>query len=114
MLADGCEAIVRAQRPSNLEGLEAAVRQILTDRLADHQMDDSNLTLKELDLIRQSFMDTLRGAYHPRIQYPPTKRAAPEVAPAASTSISEPRESMGDTPATPANNPAIEPNIGTL
>ena len=114
MLADGCEAIVRAQRPANLEALEAAVRQILTDRLADHQLDDSNLTLKELELIRQSFMETLRGAYHPRIQYPPTKRSAPEVAPAAAPPIAEPQESVIDVPASPTASGAIEPNVGTI
>jgi putative nucleotidyltransferase with HDIG domain len=81
MLADGCEAIVRAQRPVNLEAMDAALREILTDRLADHQLDDSNLTLRDLDFVRQSFLDSLRGAYHPRIQYPQAKRA--QDAPAA-------------------------------
>ncbi len=114
MLADGCEAIVRAQRPANLDGLEAAVRQILTDRLADHQLDDSNLTLKELDQIRQSFMDTLRGAYHPRIQYPPTLRNAPGGAATPTTSIAEPQEGVADSPSTPTNSAAIEPNVGTI
>ena len=93
MLADGCEAIVRAQRPANLEAMEAALREILTDRLADHQLDDSNLTLRDLDMVRQSFLDSLRGAYHPRIQYPQVKRnqdvPAPEALPESSgTAIS--------------------------
>jgi hypothetical protein len=61
--------------------MDAALREILTDRLADHQLDDSNLTLRDLDFVRQSFLDSLRGAYHPRIQYPQAKRA--QDAPAA-------------------------------
>ncbi len=70
MLADGCEAVVRAQKPADVESLDTIIRNIMTDRLSDHQLDESNLTLRELELIRQSFFETLRGVYHPRIQYP--------------------------------------------
>jgi cyclic-di-AMP phosphodiesterase PgpH len=70
MLADGCEAVVRAQKPADVEGLDNIIRTIMADRLSERQLDESNLTLRELELIRQSFFETLRGAYHPRIQYP--------------------------------------------
>ena len=70
MLADGCEAVVRAQKPADVEALDNIIRTIMADRLSERQLDDSNLTLRELELIRQSFFDTLRGMYHPRIQYP--------------------------------------------
>ncbi len=70
MLADGCEAAVRARRPSALEETDAVLRKVISERIADHQLDDSELTLRDLETIRQSFLDTLRGAYHPRIEYP--------------------------------------------
>ena len=70
MLADGCEAIVRARKPAALEDTDALVRKVISERIADHQLDDANLTLHDLEVIRQSFLDTLRGAYHPRIEYP--------------------------------------------
>jgi membrane-associated HD superfamily phosphohydrolase len=35
-----------------------------------NQLDDTLLTLRDLNLIAESFVTTLRGTYHPRIQYP--------------------------------------------
>jgi membrane-associated HD superfamily phosphohydrolase len=70
MLADGCEAAVRARRPSAVEETDATIRKIISERIADHQLDLTDLTLQDLEIIRQSFLDTLRGAYHPRIEYP--------------------------------------------
>jgi putative nucleotidyltransferase with HDIG domain len=70
MLADSSEAIVRAGRFATFEEMDAALRQLFADRLADHQLDDSDLTLRDIELVRQSFLETLRGVYHPRMQYP--------------------------------------------
>ncbi len=74
MLADGCEAIVRAKHPNAVEETDALLLKVISERIADHQLDDTQLTLHELELIRQSFLDTLRGAYHPRIEYPELTR----------------------------------------
>ena len=74
MLADGCEAAVRARKPSSPEETDEIVRKVITERLADHQLDEVNMTLQELERVRQSFLDTLRGAYHPRIEYPEMNR----------------------------------------
>jgi membrane-associated HD superfamily phosphohydrolase len=41
-----------------------------------NQLDDTLLTLRDLKLITESFVTTLRGTYHPRIQYP--KAAVPD------------------------------------
>jgi putative nucleotidyltransferase with HDIG domain len=70
MLADGSEAVVRARRPATIEETDALLRKVISERIADHQLDDTGLTLQDLEIIRQSFLDTLRGAYHPRIEYP--------------------------------------------
>jgi membrane-associated HD superfamily phosphohydrolase len=70
MLADGSEASVRARRPSQIEETDALLRKVISERIADHQLDDAGLTLHDLEVVRQSFLDTLRGAYHPRIEYP--------------------------------------------
>jgi putative nucleotidyltransferase with HDIG domain len=70
MLADGCEAAVRARRPTAVEDTDAMIRKVISERIADHQLDLTGLTLQDLEIIRQSFLDTLRGAYHPRIEYP--------------------------------------------
>jgi len=72
MLADGCEAAVRAKGPSSVEELSEIVRKVVADRVACDQLSDCPLTLRDLDLIRESFTRTLQGVFHPRIQYPET------------------------------------------
>jgi len=72
MLADGCEAAVRAKGPSSVEELSEIVRKVVADRVACNQLSDCPLTLHDLDLIRESFTRTLQGVFHPRIQYPET------------------------------------------
>jgi len=70
MLADGCEATARARRPKNGEEIEAAVQYIFDQRIQDGQLDACPLTLAELQLVRETYIEILRGAFHPRIQYP--------------------------------------------
>lgn len=70
MLADGCEARVRAERPKEEEDLRAIVKAVIDERVASGQLDDTHLTLQDLTEIVDSFSATLRGVYHPRIIYP--------------------------------------------
>ena len=70
MLADGAEATVRASRPANRAEMERIIRQIINDRLISGQLDECDLTLKDLDGIRVAFISVLQGVFHPRIQYP--------------------------------------------
>jgi len=72
MLADSVEAKARAEKPENGQEIDDLVRSIIQDRLNNHQLDDTSLTLHDLKLIRQSFVSTLKGMYHPRIHYPET------------------------------------------
>ena len=43
---------------------------------ADGQLDDVDLTLHDLQLIRESFVNTLKGVFHPRIAYPKEEKPA--------------------------------------
>ncbi len=70
MLADGIEASVRAHRPSTQAETERIIRQVINDRLVSGQLDECDLTLRDLDKIRQAFVSVLQGVFHPRIQYP--------------------------------------------
>jgi len=84
MLADGIEASVRARRPTDSDATERVIRQITNDRLVAGQLDECDLTLKDLDKIRQAFTEVIQSVFHPRIQYPDRtrkrtpKRVAPE------------------------------------
>jgi hypothetical protein len=70
MLADGVEAKARADAPENDERIEELVRWVVEDRLSKGQLDRTELTLRDLDNIRRSFVSSLRSIYHPRIRYP--------------------------------------------
>ncbi len=70
MLADGSEARARAERPKDEEALRAMVKNVVENRLAMGELDETNLTTADLNTIIHSFTTTLRGIYHPRIEYP--------------------------------------------
>jgi len=76
MLADGCEARIRAERPETEEDLEKLVKSTIDNRMAEGQLDDTQLTLSDLTEIRESFTASLRGIYHPRVKYPQLESSA--------------------------------------
>ena len=70
MLADGIEAASRTlvdPTPSRIQGL---VSKIITNAFADGQLDECELTLKDLNQISGSFNKILNGIFHHRIEYP--------------------------------------------
>ncbi len=73
MLADRCEAAVRARRPTTPEDLAQVVGEIFGEVLEMGQLDDCPITLRELNEVRQSFVYTLKGLFHPRLPYPTAK-----------------------------------------
>ncbi len=77
MLADSSEAAVRSSRSNSAEEMDAVIRRVFSERLNEHQLDDSDLTLREMEVARLSFLETLRGMYHPRIVYPQVAGAQP-------------------------------------
>lgn len=77
MLADGSEARVRAERPPDENALRKVIKSVIEHRLSSGQLDETDLTLRDLDQLIDSFTTTLRGIYHPRIEYPDTKKELP-------------------------------------
>jgi putative nucleotidyltransferase with HDIG domain len=70
MLADCCEAAVRAERPASVEEIEELVRKVIGNKVLAGQLDECDLTLRDLDEIRNAFVSILQGVFHPRIKYP--------------------------------------------
>lgn len=70
MLADTCEARMRAERPKDESELQELIRSVVKDKLDLGELDDTQLTMQNLEDIVGSFTSTLRGVYHPRLQYP--------------------------------------------
>jgi len=70
MLADTCEAVVRARRPATPEELAKVVDEVFDQVIRSGQLDECPITMRELRTARDAFISTLRGMFHPRIQYP--------------------------------------------
>ena len=70
MLADSVEASARAAVDRSSEQIDALVERVLSERLSEGQLDDCDLTLRDMRSVAESFKSTLRAMYHPRIEYP--------------------------------------------
>jgi cyclic-di-AMP phosphodiesterase PgpH len=79
MFADGVEARSRAERPANDEEVRLLVRSVIENRTKDGQLDNAPLSQRDLAVITESFVTTLRVAYHPRLEYPVEAPATQEV-----------------------------------
>lgn len=73
MLADSIEAASRSLDEPTPVRLQNIVKNIIQRKFMDGQLNDCNLTLKDLTTIEESFIRILHGIYHQRIDYP--KRA---------------------------------------
>ncbi|MEO5986402.1 MAG: HDIG domain-containing metalloprotein, partial [Candidatus Limnocylindria bacterium] len=70
MLADGVEASVRSLDSKDEESIRGMVDRIVDARVEDGQLDDAELTLKNITQIKDAFVGQLLGMYHARIKYP--------------------------------------------
>jgi cyclic-di-AMP phosphodiesterase PgpH len=73
MLADSVEASVRSLSSQEEPAIRAMVDRIISERQDDGQLDECDLTLRDLDRIREAFVAQLLGMYHRRIEYPQNK-----------------------------------------
>jgi putative nucleotidyltransferase with HDIG domain len=73
MLADSVEASVRSLGTPDEATIRAMVSRISRERLEDGQFDECEVTLRDLERIREAFVAQLLGMYHRRIEYPQNK-----------------------------------------
>ncbi|UQZ76761.1 hypothetical protein C2I17_20655 [Niallia circulans] len=73
-IADSVEAAVRSLNAPTTEQIDSLIKNIISDRLQDGQLDECDLTLKELDIVRNTLSETLKGIFHSRIEYPEMKK----------------------------------------
>ena len=69
-LADSVESASRTLVKPNSARVEQLVEDIVRNRILDHQLDECDLTLAELALVKASFVKTLLSMMHSRIKYP--------------------------------------------
>jgi len=92
MFADGVEACARAENPVDDEAVRALVRGVIERCRKDGQLADAPLTQRDLSIITESFVTTLRVTYHPRLEYPQDRPAQPgpaELPPTQPTPVPE-------------------------
>ena len=70
MIADSCEAAARTLAEPTPENVRYIVTKIIDAIVADDQLDECDLTLRELTQIRESMIRSLVAIYHSRVDYP--------------------------------------------
>ncbi|MCM8779955.1 MAG: HDIG domain-containing protein [Candidatus Omnitrophica bacterium] len=70
LLADSVEAASRSLKDTNSAKIEETVRKIINNKFIDGQLDDCELTLRDLETISSTFIRILGSVYHARVNYP--------------------------------------------
>ncbi len=79
MLADGVEAAVRSMGLTSNEQIREKVKEIIEGKFDEGQLDQCELSLKDLQIVEDTFVHTLTAQRHRRIEYPDRKDIAKEV-----------------------------------
>lgn len=69
MLADCIEASVRSMDEKTHDSIKMQIEKMFKARMDDGELDASELTLKDINILKQSFLNTLTAVYHTRIKY---------------------------------------------
>ena len=93
MLADAVEASARSLPQITPEILENHVQTLIAAKLAEGQLDECDLSLKDLSTVRDSFASVLRGVLHGRIAYPDTAALSGQLGPSSGDWV---RETLGE------------------
>ncbi len=70
MIADMAEAGVRSLAKPTPQKIEHMIRKMLRAKMDDHQLDDTALTVSDLETIVMVYTRMLASVYHPRVEYP--------------------------------------------
>ena len=104
MIADSCEAAARSLAEPTPENIRFIVTKIIDAILTDDQLDECDLTLRELTQIRESMIRSLVAIYHSRVDYPGY------VPPPSGQFRITPDDGKDQTPTTPVTNRPIYQN----
>ncbi len=73
MLADSVEGATRPMEDHSPQKIGDVVRKVINNKFIDGQLDECDLTLREIDVIASSFVRVLSAMYHGRVKYPENK-----------------------------------------
>ncbi|MBR5099942.1 MAG: HDIG domain-containing protein [Bacteroidales bacterium] len=74
MMADAVEAASRTLKDYSEESISALVERILAAKFDDSQLAEADISLKEINVVKESFKRYLQQIYHARIAYPKRQR----------------------------------------
>lgn len=100
LLADSVEAAVRSMKQATPGRIEGLVRKIIKSKLDDDQLNQCNLTFRDLDKIATAFVRILSGIFHSRVEYPelPQAHKAEKEVPVLAESQEDVPDHEGETP----------------
>ncbi|MBR4351996.1 MAG: HDIG domain-containing protein [Bacteroidales bacterium] len=70
MMADAVEAASRTLKDYSEESISALVEQIMTNRFDDSQLAEADISIRDINSVKESFKRYLQQIYHARIAYP--------------------------------------------
>lgn len=73
MLADVIEATSRSMTGASAESIVEMIRKTIQARFIEGEFNESNLSVKEISMLEQAFIQSLEGQFHTRVKYPGQK-----------------------------------------
>ena len=74
MLTDGIEAATRALKEKTHENLQALIEKMVNEKLESGQLENADLTLRDIRIFKETILEKLINIYHVRIEYPEEKQ----------------------------------------
>jgi membrane-associated HD superfamily phosphohydrolase len=74
MISDSCEAAIRSMDKPDAAKVDEIVGAVITQRMETGQFDNCPITMRDLQIVRQTIVNAFCGLYHQRIKYPGTAR----------------------------------------
>ena len=91
LLADAVEAASRTLPEPTPERIEELVKKLINNKFIDGQLDECELTLRDLEIIGSVFVRILSAIYHSRVKYPEEKNEVKNNQPAKKNNHTEKR-----------------------
>lgn len=70
MFADSVEAAVRTLKNPTKISLSEMIDKLITQKISENQLSSADITMKEVEIVKKSFLNVLSGIFHERIEYP--------------------------------------------
>ncbi len=70
MLIDGIEAATRSLKEKTSENMKELIDRMVREKLDDGQLDDADLTMRDIRILKETLFEKLMNVYHVRIEYP--------------------------------------------